>query len=99
MAFKTQEEKLAYEAKMQQFYATMAPVASETTHSQKNSVPNLTQDQMAESVASGKHRYDMDQLIGWQVIGGVLCIAVGAFSTVPLGLGLLALTLWLRTIV
>jgi len=56
----------------------------------------LTQNQMADSVASGKHRYELDKIIGWQVIGGVLCIACGAFSTVPLGLGFLALSIWLR---
>ena len=57
---------------------------------------NLNQNEMAEAVASGKHRYELDQVIGLQVIGGVLCIAVGAFSTIPLGAGLLALAIWLR---
>ena len=57
---------------------------------------NLTQDQMANSVASGKHRYELDKVIGWQVIFGVLFVACGAFSTVPVGLGALALTIWLR---
>ena len=55
-----------------------------------------TQDQMANSVASGKHRYELDKVIGWQVILGVWFIAGGGYSTVPLGLGLLALTIWLR---
>jgi len=59
-----------------------------------NTIP--TQDQIANSVASGKHRYELDKVIGWQVILGVLFIACGGYSTVPLGLGLLALTIWLR---
>jgi hypothetical protein len=56
----------------------------------------LTQNHMADSVASGKHRYELDKVIGWQVIFGVLFIACGAFSTVPWGLGFLALSIWLR---
>jgi len=96
MAFKTPEEKLAYEAKMQQFYATMAPVATQTTYSQNATVPNLTHNQLADSFASGKHRYELDQVIGWQVIFGVLFIACGGYSTIPVGAGLLALTVWLR---
>jgi hypothetical protein len=57
---------------------------------------NLTQDQMAEAVASGKHRYELDKVIGWQVIFGVLFVACGGFFSVPWGLGALALTIWLR---
>ena len=58
---------------------------------------NLTQDQMADAVASGKHRYELDGVIGWQIIGGVIAVSCGAFGTVPIGLGFLALTVWLRT--
>ena len=57
---------------------------------------NLTQNQMAEAVASGKRRYELDKIIGWQIILGVLFVACGASSTVPIGLGLLILTFWLR---
>ena len=98
MAFKTEEDKLAYEAKMKQFYAAMAaaPIATQTTYSQVTAVPNLTQSQMADSVASGKHRYDMDQIIGLQIIGGVIAVWCGAFATVPVGLGLLVLSVWIR---
>ena len=56
----------------------------------------LTHNEMADGVASGKHRYELDKVIGWQVIFGVLFVACGAFSTVPVGLGALALTIWLR---
>ena len=57
---------------------------------------NLTQDQMADAVASGKHRYELDGVIGLQIIGGVIAVSCGAFGTVPIGLGLLALAVWLR---
>ena len=60
---------------------------------------NLNQNEMAEAVASGKHRYELDKVIGWQVIFGVLFIACGGYSTIPVGAGLLALTIWLRRIV
>jgi hypothetical protein len=56
----------------------------------------LTQNQVADAVASGKHRYDMDKVIGWQVALGLVCLVTGAFQTVPLGLGLLVLTVFLR---
>jgi hypothetical protein len=58
---------------------------------------NLNQNQMADAVASGKHRYDLDKCIGLQVIMGFLCIALGLTSTIPVGLGLLILSVWLRT--
>ena len=98
MAFKTEEDKLAYEAKMQKFYASMplAPIAPQTTYSQKTTVPNLTQSQMADSVASCKHRYNMDQIISLQILGGVIAVWCGAFATVPVGLGLLVVSVWLR---
>ena len=54
---------------------------------------------MSEAVASGKHRYELDKLIGFQVIFGVLIIVCGGYSTIPVGAGLLALTIWLRRIV
>ena len=57
---------------------------------------NLSKDQVADAVASGKHRYDFDQVIGWQVALGLLCLITGQFATVPLGLGLLAVTVFLR---
>ena len=60
---------------------------------------NLNQNEMAEAVASGKHRYELDKLIGFQVILGVLIIVCGGYSTIPVGAGLLALTIWLRRIV
>lgn len=56
-----------------------------------------SKDEIAEAVASGKHRYDFDKLIGWQLALGLLCIVVGQFQTVPIGLLLLALTLYLRS--
>jgi len=59
---------------------------------------NLTQDQMAEAVASGKSRYELDKVIGYQVILGVLFIACGGYSTILVGAGLLALTIWIRKI-
>jgi len=58
---------------------------------------NLNQNQMANAVASGKHRYDLDKCIGLQVIMGFLCIASGLTGTIPVGLGLLILSVWLRT--
>jgi len=60
---------------------------------------NLNQNQMAEAIASGQHRYELDKVIGCQVIFGVLFIACGGYSTIPVGAGLLALTIWLRKIV
>ena len=57
---------------------------------------NLNQDQVADAVASGKLRYDLDQTIGLQIMAGVLCLALGLTATVPVGVGLLALTIWLR---
>ncbi len=57
---------------------------------------DLTQDQVADAVASGKHRYDTDKLIGWQVFLGLLCVFTGQFYTIPLGLPLLGLTVFLR---
>jgi len=57
---------------------------------------NLTQNQMTDAVASGKHRYDLDQAIGSQVILGILAIGLGWYSTIPLGLGFLALTVVMR---
>lgn len=59
-------------------------------------VPELNKDDLADAVASGKHRYDFDKLIGLQVALGLLCLWVGAFQTVPVGLALLALTIYLR---
>jgi hypothetical protein len=60
---------------------------------------NLNQNEMAEAVASGKHRYELDKVIGYQVILGVLFIACGGYSTIPVGAGLLAVTIWLRRII
>ena len=57
---------------------------------------DLNQDQMANAVASGKHRYEMDKVIGWQVVLGVLALLTGQFYTIPLGTGLLALTVYIR---
>jgi hypothetical protein len=57
---------------------------------------DLNQDQMANAVASGKHRYEMDKVIGWQVVLGVLALLTGQFYTIPLGAGLLALTVYIR---
>ena len=57
---------------------------------------NLNQNQMAEAVASGKHRYDLDKCIGLQILAGFMCIALGLTGAIPVGLGLLALTIWLR---
>jgi hypothetical protein len=57
---------------------------------------DLNQDQMANAVASGKHRYDLDKVIGWQVILGILAVATGQFATIPVGAGLLVLTLYFR---
>jgi hypothetical protein len=74
-----------------------APVQhSKTSISVSETMTNLNQNQMADAVASGKHRYDLDQAIGMQVILGILFIAVGAYSTIPLGLGFLALTVVMR---
>lgn len=56
----------------------------------------LSQDQVANAVASGKHRYDADKMITWQVILGLLCILTGQFYTIPVGLPLLILTVWGR---
>jgi hypothetical protein len=58
---------------------------------------NLNQNQMADAVASGKHRYDLDKCIGWQIIMGFLCIAAGLTNTIPIGLGLLVLSYYLRS--
>jgi len=57
---------------------------------------NLNQNQVADAVASGKHRYDLDRTIGLQIIAGVMCLALGLTATIPVGAGLLALTIWLR---
>jgi len=65
---------------------------------QETTMSQLTQDQMAEAVASGKARYELDKVIGYQVILGVLFIACGGYSTIPVGAGLLALTIWIRKI-
>ena len=59
-------------------------------------MPELDKNDVANAVASGKHRYDLDKLLGLQVALGLLCLWVGAFQTVPVGLALLALTLYLR---
>ncbi len=56
----------------------------------------LSKDEIAEAVASGKHRYDFDKLIGLQVALGLACIWAGAYQTIPIGLSLLALSLYLR---
>ena len=58
----------------------------------ETTVTNLNQNQMADAVASGKHRYELDKCIGMQIILGILFIGAGAYSTIPLGLGFLALT-------
>lgn len=68
------------------------------TISKETTMTNLTQNQMADAVASGKHRYDLDKCIGMWIILGILFIGAGAYSTIPLGLGLLALTVGLRKI-
>ena len=66
------------------------------TISKETTMTNLNQNQMADAVASGKHRYDLDQAIGSQVILGILAIGLGWYSTIPLGLGFLALTVVMR---
>lgn len=53
---------------------------------------DLNHDQLANAVASGKHRYNWDKLMGWQVALGLLCIVTGQFQTIPIGLGLLGLS-------
>ena len=53
---------------------------------------NLNHDQIANAVASGKHRYDWDKLMGWQVALGILCLFTGQFYTIPVGLGFLGLS-------
>ena len=51
----------------------------------KTIMTNLNQNEMAEAVASGKSRYELDKVIGYQVILGVLFIACGGYSTIPVG--------------
>ena len=53
---------------------------------------DLNQDQLANAVAAGRHRYNWDKLMGWQVALGLLCVVTGQFYTIPVGLGLLGLS-------
>ena len=53
---------------------------------------DLNHDQIANAVASGKHRYDWDKVMGWQVLLGILAVMTGQFYTLPVGLGFLALS-------
>lgn len=59
-------------------------------------MPELDKNDVANAVASGKHRYDLDKLISCQVVLGLVCVWSGQYQTVPVGLALLLLTLYLR---
>jgi hypothetical protein len=65
-------------------------------HEPEDTMTKPSKEEMADAVASGKHRYDFDKLIGWQVALGLVCIVTGQLQTIPVGLALLALTLYLR---
>ena len=60
----------------------------------------MDSQELKDSLASGmklyKQREGLNQMICWQVVLGIICVGLGVFETIPIGLALLILTIWAR---
>jgi hypothetical protein len=89
----------AYDQKMQAYHEycrrTYGNSASAGQPQQSLSVNNMNSSDLANAVASGKHRYDADQAIGALIILGFIFFPL-APVTAFIGVPFLTLAIWSR---